>query len=158
MMKTLARYAVLVAAAIGLATAFAPSAGASTSGITFHSVAIRTSFSTVSPCNGQTVNTKGIGIASIEVDQSAGGSVVRVTAEDGESGGGYDFSEFSEDYFDGLSSSYTFAGTVVEFNQHVPADSFYESVSVNVSTRDGDVPTGFHSVVLSATCGLELDF
>jgi hypothetical protein len=150
MVKTLIRYAVLFAAVIGLAVAFAPSAGAST----IHTIAIRTSFSTVSPCNGQTVNTTGIGLVSIEINASE----VRVVASDGESGGGYDFSEFSEDYFDGLSSSYTFPGTVVEFNLHAPADSFYESVSVNVSARDGDVPTGFHSAVLSATCGLELDF
>jgi hypothetical protein len=154
MMKALARFAVPIAAAIGLAMATAPSAGASPSGVTSHTVAIRTSFTNVSPCNGRTFDTRGIGIATIEVN----GSEVRVTADDTESGGPYIFSEFAEDYFDGLSSSYTFPATILLFNQSVPSQSFYESASVTVSTRDGDVPTGFHSVVLSANCGLELNF
>jgi hypothetical protein len=154
MMKTLARYAVPVAAVIGLAMVFAPSAEARTIGPSTHTIAIRTSFSTVNPCNGQTVNTRGLGIASITVN----GSQVHVGAIDGESGGPYDFSEVAEGFFNGLSSSYTIPAVVVEFDQSVPADSFYESVSVNVSTRGGDVPTGFHSAVLGATCGLEFNF
>jgi hypothetical protein len=154
MMKALARFAVPIAAAIGLAMAAAPSAGASPAAVTSHTVAIRTSFTNVSPCNGRTFTTHGIGIATIEVN----GSEVRVTVDDDEAGGYYVFSEFAEDYFDGPSSSYTFPATILLFNESVPSQSFYEKANVTVSTTGGDVPTGFHSVVLSSSCGLELNF
>ncbi len=156
-MKALARHTILFAAAIGLAITFAPPAGASVnSGFIIHDIYIPTSFSTVNPCNGQTVDTSGHGIADIV--QGTSRAPVEVGISDTESGDGYYFLEASSNaYFDALSSSYTFPAMVIENNVRTRGEAFYESVSVTVSAN-GDQPTGFHSEVISATCGLKFFF
>jgi hypothetical protein len=152
-MKTLARYAVLAAAAVtGLTVAIAPSASASASASPV--IAVHTGpsgFTIPSPCNGDEVSTAG----QVKLSTITNGTHTIAGIVDSESGDGYTFVEVGAAAFNSLAPSYTVPAVGVWVNNADPALSFHASLSSTIFVDANNAPTGgvvTHTV--QRTCGL----
>jgi hypothetical protein len=152
-MKTLARYAVLAAAAVtGLTVAIAPSASAAASRPVIAVVTDPSGFSISSPCNGHPeVSTTG----QFKVSTITNGTHTIAGIADSESGDGYTFVEVGAAAFNSLASSYTVPAVGVWVNKAEPALSFHASLSSIIVVDANNAPTGeVLTSAVQATCGL----
>jgi hypothetical protein len=154
-MKTLARYAVLAAAAVtGLTVAMAPSASASASAAASSPViAVITGPSGVmipSPCNGDEVSTAG----QLKLSTITNGTHTIAGIVDSESGDGYTFVEVGAAAFNSLASSYTVPAVGVWVNKADPALSFHASLTATIDVDANNAPTGVQTHTVQRTCGL----
>jgi hypothetical protein len=152
-MRTIARFVVPFAAAMGLAMAFGPAAGAATSGFgarpVTQAVNFATDFSIVNGCNGSTVDTTGHGT----VTTTTVGQRTTVTIVDRESGDGYQLAIAGGAEFKALASTYLVPVKALWVNRD-PALDFHASYSYTVTVNSKNAATSFLVYGVSGTCGL----
>jgi hypothetical protein len=153
-MKTLTRYAVPLAALLGLTVALAPAAGASPARpgnqSTTKTVTVPSTFTVTSPCNHWTVSTAGVATLTITTDGRH--SVVRLF--DAELGDGYTFTESGVATFNHRHHSYSVQLRGIWFNDELPARSFHGWISAVVHATHRNAPVSFTATVESTWCGL----
>jgi hypothetical protein len=152
-MRTFARFVMPFAAAIGLAVAFGPAAGATTTGFGFPGVQVvnfSTGFSTTSPCNGSTVDTAGNGT----VITTAVGERALVSISDRESGDGYDFTTYGVASFHSLAPEYLVPVRAIWIDPTDMALDFHASFRYTVTVNSRNRPTSFLVGPITGTCGI----
>jgi len=140
------------AAAIGLAVAFGPAAGATTTGFGPHpvqAVNFSTSFSITSPCNGSTVDTTGHGT----VTTTTLGHHTTAAIVDHESGDGYQFVTEGAAVFDALASTYSVPVRALWLDRD-PRLDFHSSFDYVVTVNSENAATSFLVSGVSGTCGV----
>jgi hypothetical protein len=152
-MRTFARFVMPFAAAIGLAVAFGPAAGATTTGFgarpITHVVNFPTTFSLTSPCDGDAVDTTGHGT----VITTTLGQQTTITIVDRESGDGYQLVTQGEARFDALASEYSVPARSLWVNRDLGLD-FHASFAFTVTVNSENAATDFSVQGVQGTCGV----
>jgi hypothetical protein len=152
-MRTFARFVMPFAAAVGLAVAFGPAAGATTTGFRVPGVQVvnfPTSFSLTSPCNGSTVDTAGSGT----VITTAIGERALVSISDRESGDGYDFTTYGVASFRSLAPEYLVPVRATWIDPTDMALDFHASFRYTVTVNSRNTPIGFFVSGVTGVCGI----